>query len=209
MALDLKGKVRLEPPFPEVQSLEISKEHASLCGKTKESPKLKVSPEGWVANAVVKLEGNLPLEEDSLKEKDYTLDQINCEFSPHILLIPKGATVSILNSEAILHNVRAFDEKAEMLFNDAMPKKGQVLKKRFDDAGRFVFRCGVHHWMHAFVIVKEHPFYALTDETGSFKIKNIPEGMYTLTVWHEELGEIKAEVSPETKSLLLTYHSTR
>lgn len=205
LAYDLEGKVRLDPPFPEPEHLEIPREHAADCGPSIISPKLRVSPEGDVANAVVKIVGEFPEMKIVPPAGQFTLDQTGCEFSPHVLLIPQGEELSILNSDDMLHNVRAFDEKIGMLFNDAMPKKGQVLKKRFEKSGRLIFRCGVHHWMHAVVVVQEHPYFALTDEKGYFKIEGIPEGDYKLSVWHESLGEIKVEVGPDTGFLTLTY----
>ena len=127
-AFDLEGQIKLKPPYPEASRLEVDEKHQSECGREKVSPKLKISPEGGVANAVVKLEGDFPPAAPAPGQK-FILDQVHCEFSPHVLLIPAGAELSILNSEAMLHNVRAFDESARMLFNVAMPKKGQVLKK--------------------------------------------------------------------------------
>lgn len=207
LAFDLEGKVVLKPPFPEAPLLKIPEEHTASCGSEKRSPTLQVSPEGFIANAVVQLEGFFPSTKSLPLNGNFVLDQIGCEFSPHILLLPQGATLSILNSEEMLHNVRAFNERIEMLFNDAMPKKGQVLKKRFDEPGRIVLRCGIHHWMHAIAVVQEHPYYAVTDEKGDFKIEGIPEGSYTLSVWHESLGELQAKVGPGTGLLTLTYQS--
>lgn len=214
-AFDLEGTVKLEPPHPKPVRLKIDEKYQAECGKEKISSKLIVSPEGGVANAVVKLEAtpgtvlpNTSGENQLQKNRPYVLDQINCEFSPHVLLVPQGSEISILNSEAILHNVRAFDEKTEMLFNDAMPRKGQVMKKRFKSPGRHIIRCGVHPWMHALAVVTEHPFYALTDESGHFKIEGIPEGNYTLSVWHETLGELKKEIYPSTDELELVYPAT-
>ena len=135
LAFDLEGRVKLKPPYPDSARLEVDEKHQAECGKEKVSPKLKISSEGGVANAVVKVEGAPGDGGDGspqslmLENRPHILDQINCEFSPHVLLIPAGAELSILNSEAMLHNVRAFDESARMLFNVAMPKKGQVLKK--------------------------------------------------------------------------------
>ena len=203
-AFDLEGKVKLEGSIPEARWIEVQAEHRSSCGEKRLSPKLNVSPEGFVVNAVVKLEGPF-VTAQVIPEGNWTLDQVGCEFKPHVLLLPQGARVSILNSDGFLHNVRAFDEKTEMLFNDAMPRKGQVLKKWLGQPGRYVLRCGIHPWMHALVIVTEHPYYALTDESGHFKIEGIPEGSYTLSVWHEELGEIKTRVDSKAGPLSLTY----
>ncbi len=208
-AFDLEGKVKVEPPYPEPSLLPVDEKYVADCGPHKISSRLKISPDGGVANAVVQLEGDFSTLREMPLQGDFVLDQIDCEFKPHLALVPQGAAVSILNSDGFLHNVRAFDEKAEMLFNDAMPKKGQVLKKRFDRPGRIIVRCGLHHWMHAFVIVQEHPFYAVTNEKGYFKISSIPQGTYTLRVWHEELGEAEKEINSQTNSLILTYSSRR
>ena len=197
----------VEPPYPEPSLLPVDEKYVAECGQNKISSRLKIAPDGGVANAVVKLEGDFSTLRERPLEGDFVLDQIDCEFKPHLALVPQGTTVSILNSDGFLHNVRAFDEKAEMLFNDAMPKKGQVLKKRLDRPGRIIVRCGLHHWMHAIVVVQEHPFYAVTDEKGHFKIEGIPEGSYKLKAWHEELGEIEKEIDPQTNSLVLTYPS--
>lgn len=203
-AFAVEGRVSLEPPLPEPVVLEVPKEHVSECGDKKISPKLEISPEGFVANAIVQLEGTFPALENS-SAKSYTLDQRGCEFRPHVLLLPQNAELRITNSEAMLHNVRAFNEQAVMLFNDAMPRKGQVLKKRFAEPGRLVVRCGVHKWMHALVVITDHPHYALTDEKGYFRLEGIPEGTYSLKVWHESLGELEASVDSKTPPLTLTY----
>lgn len=203
-AFDLEGKVKIDPPYPEPRLLSVSEKHRADCGIHKISSTLKVSPDGEIANAVVKLEGAFP-EKGLSREGSFVLDQIHCEFTPHVLLLPQGATLSILNSDGFLHNVRAFDEKTEMLFNDAMPRKGQVLKKRFDRAGRFVVRCGIHPWMYGVAVVQEHPFYAVTDESGHFKMEGIPDGTYKISVWHEELGELRSEASPTKNALTLAY----
>ena len=206
-AFDAKGRVRLNSPLPPPQILDVPEKHRADCGKTKVSAKLQVSAEGFVANAVVRLKGTFGEQKPEESKGEFILDQRGCEFSPHVILIPKGADLSILNSDGFLHNVRAFDEGTEMLFNDAMPKKGQVLKRRFEMPGRFLLRCGLHSWMHAFVIVREHPYYAVTDNDGNFTIRGIPKGKHRLEVWHETLGILEADLSPETPSLALTYPS--
>ena len=49
--------------------------------------------------------------------------------------------------------------------------------------------CDVHSWMKAWIIVTEHPYYALTDADGQFRLENVPEGSYRIKAWHEELGK--------------------
>ena len=202
-AFDLEGEVKVETPVPKTPWIQIQPEHQLDCGKEKPSAALEVSKEGWVANAVVYLEGDFQSPSPT-PDANYLLDQAGCEFVPHVMIIPPWATLSILNSDGFLHNVRGF-EGTTMLFNDAMPERGQVLKKKFKMPGMFLIRCGIHPWMHAIVIVQRHPYYALTNQTGYFKLKDIPNEIYRLVVWHETLGEMKVDVTPETGHLNLTF----
>jgi len=66
--------------------------------------------------------------------------------------------------------------------------KGCVLVKKFDKAETFRVKCEVHGWMGAYIGVFEHPFFAVTGEDGSFTIKGLPAGEYTLEAWHEKYG---------------------
>lgn len=204
-AFDIEGRVSVAPPYPKPVELQIPAKDASDCGPAKVSPRLRISPGGFVANCVVKLEGAFPQAKARSSDQRLTIDQTGCEFLPHVILIPQNTTLSILNSDSFLHNVRAFDQSAQMLFNDAMPRKGQVLNKRFPTAGRFILRCGLHHWMHAMVVVREHPFYALTDASGYFRIEGIPDGTYRVSVWHEVLDEVSEEVGPASGVLTIKY----
>ncbi len=54
-------------------------------------------------------------------------------------------------------------------------------------------QCDAHGWMHACWISQDHPYYAVTDANGTFKITDLPAGDYEVEVWHEELGKTDAE----------------
>lgn len=197
----------MPPPYPQPEPIPVPQKYGE-CGQKKVSPKILVSPDGGLRNAVLRLRGEWAASPDKGSPgQDYVLDQVGCEFRPHVMLIPKGGTIQILNSDGFLHNVRAFNTDVEMLFNDAMPGKGEVLRKTFSDPGLVVLRCGLHEWMHALVVVQEHPYYALTDEQGFFRISGIPDGRYTLSVWHESWGELEREITPESGPVVMTYES--
>jgi len=205
-AFDVEGKIKLDPPFPKPVEIEVTGDHVKTCGTKKISQRVLVSPEGFLANAVIELKGAANPGFQNQNEK-YVLDQMHCEFSPHVLLIPKGSKLEIRNSESVVHNVRAFDESALMQFNLPSPIKGYLIKKQFDKAGHYIVRCGIHKWMHAQLIVQEHPFYALTNDSGYFKISGIPEGNYILKIWHESLGEKTIPVNSKTSNVLVTFNS--
>ena len=67
------------------------------------------------------------------------------------------------------------------------------------NTGIYSVKCDVHGWMQAYIRVDDHPYHAVTDARGKFRIEGIPPGTYTLELWHERLGPMEQEVTiPET-----------
>jgi Carboxypeptidase regulatory-like domain len=69
-------------------------------------------------------------------------------------------------------------------------------------------KCNVHAWMHAYIGVVEHPFFAVTDSNGRFSISNLPPGTYTVEVWQERFGPRSQQITvapKETKEVTFTY----
>lgn len=189
---ELQGVVRLEGAVPEPDTVTIRSTSAQHpidgCGSlTKRSPRLLVDPQGGVQNAVVWVE--IPTgPREPVEGITGTLDQRECVFEPHVLLLPLGGTLAIRNSDPMLHNVRIFQGRT-MLMHEWQQPHGPDLTWRFETPGRYVVRCGVHAWMYAWVVVADHRDHAVTDHAGGFTLPDIPEGSYTLHVWHEALGE--------------------
>ena len=120
------------------------------------------------------------------QESTPVLDQKNCTYDPHVLLIPVRSKLKIRNSDEVLHNAHGFLRNTDV-FNLAMPRKDQVIEKRMRRAGIVSVKCDAGHtWMSSYVFVMKHPYYAVTDEEGRFSLENVPAGKkYTLRVWHE------------------------
>ncbi|MBI5463592.1 MAG: carboxypeptidase regulatory-like domain-containing protein [Ignavibacteriales bacterium] len=125
-------------------------------------------------------------------------DQKNLMFHPHVLPIVVGSTVDFLNSDDVLHNVFSPDQCAEK-FNLGTWPKGQIRSYTFKNPGCVpVMLCNVHPEMEAYVIVLETPYYAVSEKDGSYRIKDVPAGSYTLKIWHEKLkGESVSVTVPE------------
>ena len=188
---EIRGTVRLAgaPPAPVMLTAEPSPNHSvEGCGAfPKSSQRLLVDAHGGIQNAVAWVE--MPLDPHGLvTEETKILDQRECVFEPHVLLLPAGGTLALRNSDPMLHNVRIFRERT-MLMHEWQQPKAADLTWRFDEPERYLVRCGVHAWMHAWVVVAGHRYYALTDQAGTFTIPDLPAGDYALHVWHETLGE--------------------
>ena len=123
------------------------------------------------------------------------IDQKNLVFKPHILPIVKGTTVNFLNSDDVLHNVFSPDGCADK-FNLGTWPKGETRSYTFKNPGCIsVMLCNVHPEMEAYVLVLETSYYAVSEKDGSYKIKDVPAGKYTLKIWHEKLKEMSVELT--------------
>ena len=122
------------------------------------------------------------------------MDQFKMEFIPHILPILLGSTVRFLNSEPVMHNVFT-PSKAGDKFNLGTWPKGQVKTYTFAQVGEVRLLCNVHPEMEAWILVLANPYFAKTGPDGSYSIRDVPAGKYTLRVWHEKLKFAPVEVS--------------
>ncbi|HAL56232.1 MAG TPA: hypothetical protein DCP63_07110 [Bacteroidetes bacterium] len=145
-------------------------------------------------NAVVYVE-KIPGRTFDPPKEPAIMDQKNLVFLPHVLPVVAGTTVKYLNSDDVLHNVFTPDKCADK-FNLGTWPKGQVRSFTFKNVGCVsVMLCNVHPEMEAFVVVLENPYYAVSAKDGSYEIKNVPAGKYTLKIWHEKLKGQSQEIT--------------
>ncbi len=123
-----------------------------------------------------------------------TIDQKGCLYAPRVVGLRVGQSLAITNSDALLHNVHGLPKNSSS-FNLAMDRGTPKILHTFDQPEVMVtIRCDVHPWMRAYVGVLDHPYFAVTGPDGSFELKNVPPGTYTLEVWHERLGRKTQQV---------------
>ena len=113
------------------------------------------------------------------------IDQKGLVFIPHVSPTVVGTTVNFLNRDNVLHNVFSPDKIADK-FNLGTWPPGEVKTFTFDTCGSVALLCNVHTEMEGYVVVLQNPFFAKTDEGGSYTIKDIPLGAYTLKVWNKK-----------------------
>jgi len=111
------------------------------------------------------------------------MDQRNETFVPHVLAITTGTTVDFPNSDHIYHNV--FSLSKTRPFDLGRYAVGRSKSIRFDRPGIVRVFCDIHSHMSAFILVFSHPFFAVTDPAGRYRIDNVPPGTYTLVAWNE------------------------
>ncbi|KYF67824.1 carboxypeptidase regulatory-like domain-containing protein [Sorangium cellulosum] len=121
------------------------------------------------------------------------VDQKDCMYEPRIQGVVSDQQVDIKNSDRTLHNVHTY-KGSETLFNQAQPRGAEPLTKTWKD-GIIKLTCDIHPWMRGFVVVTDHPFFAVSGDDGAFTIEKVPAGKYKLEAWHPRYGLKTAEVS--------------
>ncbi len=188
----IKGTVRATGNVPAPEKVEINKD-TSVCGTTKTLEDVTIGAGGELNHAVVWIE-NITSGKDWEDGSAGSVDQIDCHYVPHVQVLKPGASLDVINSDAILHNIHAY-EGDETLFNIAQPIKGQKTTKEITASGPVHLKCDVHSWMSAWVFVAKTPYYAVTGADGSFTLADVPPGTYTVKAWHGKLGESSSQVT--------------
>lgn len=116
------------------------------------------------------------------------LDQHHCQYNPRVFGIQAGQPLEIRNSDDTLHNIHARPAQNRE-FNRGQGSAGMTHTHVFTAPEVMVpFKCDVHRWMNAWVGVLPHPYYAVSAADGTFSLRGLPPGTYTIEAWHETLG---------------------
>ncbi len=183
-AADIVGKVSLKGTPPAEKPLPLD----PGCGKLwpNEKPTTRfyaVGADNGLADVFVYLK---QAPGKAVPAKPVLLDQKGCEYLPYVVGLQAGQKLLIRNSDPVLHNIHA-TPKINKEFNVAQMAGGKDIEKAFDQSEVFVrFKCDVHPWMFAYVGVLPHPYHAVTDKDGNFKIEGVPPGKYSLVSFHRK-----------------------
>jgi len=196
---ELKGTFVLKGGVPKAKAIAVTKD-IPFCGKHKlVDESLVVGADGGVKNIVVYMylktgAAKPAIHPDYVKtaKSVVSLDNKGCRFEPHVVLLRTTQTLKVGNPDAVGHNTKVDFLGGNTSFNDLIPA-GKSLDKQFSEAERLPTQvsCSIHPWMTAWVVVKDNPYFAVTDDKGSFTIKNVPAGEWTFQFWHEKAGYVQ------------------
>jgi len=185
----ITGVVKYVGTPPPPKELPLTKD-TDVCGEWKLSRELIVGFDQGIQDAVVRVVNITG--EPPQPARAPTLVQMRCGFSPHLLLIPAGGSVDILNTDGFLHNIHTYSVENPAI-NVAQPGFIVRMTLRFQSPERVRVTCDLHP-MDAWIVVMDHPYYAVTDQKGTFTLTGVPAGTYTLEVWHARLGRQTKDV---------------
>ena len=193
--------------------LELNK-NQEYCGEQLPSEAVVANPKGHLRYTVVYVEGAEYAGE--ARPEPLVIKNEKCAFVPHVQGGMVKSKLEVTNEDPILHNTHLFlvmGSRQKSLLNLALPGEGARLDatRATRRPGVVRMKCDAHKWMSGYVVLFDHPFYAVTDADGSFEINDVPAGTYTLKSWHETFGELEEQVVVEpgkSTSLSFTFEAS-
>ena len=192
----LSGKVTLDGKAPSNPRINMSAEPD--CGKLHDGPVhaevAVVGDGGALANVFVwvkdGIEGKFEVPSTSV-----SLDQKGCVYTPHVVALQSGQVLSVTNSDQTTHNVHPLP-RVNREWNRSQTANASAIERKFSRQEIMLpVKCNIHPWMRAYVNVVDHPFFAVTGADGSFEIKGLPPGTYTIEARHERFDAQETSVT--------------
>ncbi len=190
----IKGtfKVAGAPPTP--GKINADKDTA-VCGKHPLfDESVTVGKDGGLQNVVIFCRTKKPPVHPDYAESasaNVVLDNKDCRFEPHVVVMRSGQTLQVKNSDPVGHNTK-YDGVQSPPFNVLIPANSDSLQKISVEEGLPVkVGCSIHPWMGGWVVVRSDPYAAVTSDTGAFELKNVPAGKeLEFQLWQEKKGPL-------------------
>lgn len=199
----LTGKIKFSGRKPGRKLIDMSEDPACVEAHHSKAydESVVVNPNGTLANVFIYLKSGLEGKTFAVPATPVVIDQKGCWFHPRVMGIQTGQTLQVTNSDPVTHNIHPLAQ-INRDWNHSQGQGDAPLARRFIKPEVMIrVKCNIHSWMHAFIGVVEHPYFAVTGPDGSFEIQNIPPGDYVVEAWQEKLGtqEQKITVTPSGK----------
>jgi hypothetical protein len=196
----ITGKIAYDGAAPVPKKIDMSQD-ANCAGSSgdKTADDLLVA-DGKLANVFVYLKGG-PTDKFSFPTPSdpVVLDQQGCRYHPRVLGIQTNQTFKVTNSDNTTHNIHP-SPKTNQEWNQMQAQGAPPIEKKFARPETLIpVKCNQHPWMKANLGVLAHPYFAVSAKDGSYTIKNVPPGTYTLVFWHETLKEQTQQVTVGAK----------
>jgi len=167
-----------------------------------------VNTDGTLRNVFVWVKDGVTAKNWAVPATPVEIDQKYCMYRPHVIGAMVGQNIRISNSDPVNHNIHPIpqinDEWNDTQSTGEAPKLRSFAKQEV----AIPVKCNVHPWMRSYIAVVGHPFFAVTGDDGSFTIKGLAPGTYTIQTWHEKFGTQEQQVtvgSKETKTIDFSY----
>src|ERR1700678_936489 len=185
----VKGTVKFVGAPPKPSSIDMSQD--PLCAKLHSTPAttedVVVGGDGGLANVVIYVSDGLTSHNFQPPSQAAVLEQKGCQYKPHVLALQANQKLDVVNGDETTHNIHPTpnnNREWNMTQPHAMPLEQSFAREEI----AIPVKCNIHPWMKGYIAVFKHPYFAVSDKNGSFELKELPPGTYTITAWQEKLG---------------------
>ena len=190
---NIAGTVKLDGAPPHMKGIDMSKD--PYCVKQHENNPAKmenvmVGSNGGLQNVVLYIsEGLTGAEASAVPSEEPVVDQHDCMYVPHVIAVDANQKFKVTTSDQTTHNIHPLPDPmtGNIPWNKSQPPGAPPIETSWKTPEMISVKCNIHPWMHSWQVVVKGP-YAVTDGNGSYTIKNVPAGSYTVTAWQEQYG---------------------
>ena len=187
----VSGQVRFTGKIPPPKRISMDAEEA--CQKLHPKPafdaRVTRGKQNGLSNVFVYIKSGLEGKTFEPPKTAVVLDQRGCMFVPRVLGLQTGQTLQVKNSDPVTHSVHPMPQNSREWNQQQAPGAEDLERKVVRSEVMIPVKCNVHSWMHSYLGAVDHPYFAVTDESGAFSLENLPPGEYMVAAWHETLGE--------------------
>lgn len=201
----VRGLVKLEGTVPQPNHFDMggdpqcAKLHPT--GATAED--ILTDGNGGLQNVIVFVSAGLGDRTFDSPKDAAIIEQNGCMYQPHVVALEVNQKLQVVNSDTTTHTVHILPVNNPPWDKPQPP--GPPIEVTFSrEEVAIPVKCDLHPWMRGYIAVFKHPYFAVTGSNGSFELKNLPQGTYTIQTWHEKLGTATQEITigaSETKTL--------
>jgi plastocyanin len=189
------GRIKFDGPLP--TTLPIAMRSDPACASEHPQParsqEMVPGQNGTLENVVVFVSQGADSRTYEVPPTPVVMEQKGCMYEPHVLAMRAGQTLRVVNADKTTHNIHPMPANNREWNKAQIP--GQPIEEKFArEEVSIPVKCNIHPWMHSYIAVFKHPYFAVTGKDGSFELKNLPPGEYTIEAWHEKLGTMTQHV---------------
>jgi carboxypeptidase family protein len=201
-AATITGKVSFSGTKPSAKTIDMSATPAcsrAHAGAPQKSEEVVVNGNGTLKNVFVWVKAGVPDKQWPIPATPVELTQKGCMYGPHVIGVMANQKLKITNDDPTNHNIHPLP-KINQEWNQSQPPKGDSLEKSFAREEVMIpVKCNVHPWMRSYIGVVNHPFFFVTGDDGTFTIKGLPPGKYTVEAWQETMPPQDLEITVAAK----------
>jgi plastocyanin len=188
-AASLRGVVKFEGTVPKARLISMSADPS--CARQHPSPvfaqEVVTDSKGDLENVVVYVAEGLGDRTFDVPAQPVVVEQRACMYQPHVLAVRANQPLHVVNDDPTAHNIHPTPANNRE-WNKAEPPGSSVDETFAREEIAIPVKCNLHPWMHGYIAVFKHPYFAVTGKDGSFDLSSLPPGTYTIKAWHEKLG---------------------